>query len=77
MDIGGSDSLNLEWCDDEYHKELGARSRSADAETPWQISAASSAVLGVIFTTLAGDLSPWSLAVGAALGAAAGAAVGE
>jgi uncharacterized membrane protein YfcA len=39
--------------------------------------AAAFAVLGVISAALAGDLTPWSLAVGAALGAVAGAAIGE
>jgi hypothetical protein len=39
--------------------------------------AASFAVLGVISAPLAGDLTPWSLAVGAALGGVAGAAIGE
>jgi hypothetical protein len=95
--LGGSDGLNLEWWDDEYNKELEARWRAADAETPrtgrarltdWEEAArqprktrlfltASFTVLGVIFATLAGDLTPWSLAVGAALGAVTGAAIGE
>jgi hypothetical protein len=103
--LGGADGLNLEWCDDDYQKELEARSRSADAETtrqtsaqvpderprptgrawladwdeaarnPWKTRlflAAAFAVLGVISAALAGDLTPWSLAVGAALGAVAG-----
>jgi hypothetical protein len=37
--LRGPDGLNLEWCDDEYHKELEARLRSAEAETTRRISA--------------------------------------
>lgn len=108
--LSGADGLNLEWCDDDYQKELEARSRSADAETARQTGAqvpderpqppgrawltdweeavhhprktrsflaASFAVLGIIVAALAGDLTPWSLAVGVALGGVAGAAIGE
>jgi len=108
--LGGTDGLNLEWCDDEYQEELEARLGSAEGEatlqtkvqvpagrprptrrawlTDWDEAArhprktrwflaGSFAVLGIISAALAGDLTPWSLAGGAALGAVAGAAVGQ
>jgi hypothetical protein len=37
--LRGPDDLNLDWCDDEYQKELQARWGSADAETTPEISA--------------------------------------
>lgn len=50
------------------------------ARHPWKtrlFMVAAFALLGVIVAALAGDLTPWSLAVAAALGAVVGAAIGE
>jgi hypothetical protein len=37
--LAGSDGLNLEWCDDEYQKELEARLETADEQTKQEMSA--------------------------------------